>query len=156
MAIHPNILAWKIPRAKEPGGLQSMGLQRVGHYWVSDHLCIHGVGYPEKKAHGMLLGTLEALSMLGIVFIGYAHFCHCQRDVLGLFANLQKQSPLSWSPAGLALHVLPHENYKPPLSSLKMYCRFFFLIRKMRQIHSRRSGKFRKAQQTQESIPPQR
>ena len=26
-----SILAWKIPRTEEPGGLPSMGLQRVGH-----------------------------------------------------------------------------------------------------------------------------
>ena len=31
MAMHPSILAWKIPWIEEPGGLQSMGLQRVGH-----------------------------------------------------------------------------------------------------------------------------
>ena len=31
MATHSSILAGKIPRAEEPGGLQSMGLQRVGH-----------------------------------------------------------------------------------------------------------------------------
>ena len=31
MAIHSNILAWRIPWTEEPGGLQSMGLQRVGH-----------------------------------------------------------------------------------------------------------------------------
>ena len=30
MATHFSILAWKIPWAEEPGGLQSMGLQRVG------------------------------------------------------------------------------------------------------------------------------
>ena len=29
MATHCSILAWKIPWMKEPGGLQSMGLQRV-------------------------------------------------------------------------------------------------------------------------------
>ena len=27
----PSILAWEIPWAEEPGGPQSMGLQRVGH-----------------------------------------------------------------------------------------------------------------------------
>ena len=27
MAIHSNILAWKIPRTEEPGGLQSVGSQ---------------------------------------------------------------------------------------------------------------------------------
>ena len=31
MAIHSSILAWEIPGPEEPGGLQSMGLQRVGH-----------------------------------------------------------------------------------------------------------------------------
>ena len=30
MATHPNILAWEIPWTEEPGGLQPMGLQRVG------------------------------------------------------------------------------------------------------------------------------
>ena len=31
MATHSSILAWKIPWTGEPGGLQSMGLQRVRH-----------------------------------------------------------------------------------------------------------------------------
>ena len=31
MATHSNIHAWKIPWTEEPGGLQSMGSQRVGH-----------------------------------------------------------------------------------------------------------------------------
>ena len=31
MAIHSSIIAWKIPWTEEPGRLQSMGSQRVGH-----------------------------------------------------------------------------------------------------------------------------
>ena len=31
MATHSSILAWKIPWTEESDGLQSMGLQRVGH-----------------------------------------------------------------------------------------------------------------------------
>ena len=31
MATHCSILAWRIPWTEEPGGLQSLGLQRVGH-----------------------------------------------------------------------------------------------------------------------------
>ena len=31
MATHSSILAWRIPRTEEPGGLQSMESQRVGH-----------------------------------------------------------------------------------------------------------------------------
>ena len=33
MTTHSNILAWKMPWTKDPGGLQSMGLQRVWHGW---------------------------------------------------------------------------------------------------------------------------
>ena len=32
MATHSSILAWRISWMEEPGGLQYMGLQRVGHY----------------------------------------------------------------------------------------------------------------------------
>ena len=31
MATHSSILAWRIPWTKDPGGLQSMGSQRIGH-----------------------------------------------------------------------------------------------------------------------------
>ena len=31
MAIHSGTIAWKIPRTEEPGRLQPMGSQRVGH-----------------------------------------------------------------------------------------------------------------------------
>ena len=32
MTTHSSILAWRIRRTEEPGGLQSMGSQRVGHH----------------------------------------------------------------------------------------------------------------------------
>ena len=31
MVLHSSILAWRIPWTEEPGGLQFMGSQRVGH-----------------------------------------------------------------------------------------------------------------------------
>ena len=41
MATHSSTLAWKIPWMEEPGRLQSMGLQRVGHDWpTSPHLMV--------------------------------------------------------------------------------------------------------------------
>ena len=36
MVTHSSILAWRIAWTEEPGGLQSTGLQRVGHH-VSEH-----------------------------------------------------------------------------------------------------------------------
>jgi len=35
MAPHSSTLAWKVPWAEEPGGLQSMGSWRVGHDWAT-------------------------------------------------------------------------------------------------------------------------
>ena len=34
MAAHFSVLAWRIPRKEEPGGLQFMGSQRVRHDWA--------------------------------------------------------------------------------------------------------------------------
>ena len=35
LATHSSTLAWRIPWREEPGKLQSMGLQRVGHNWAT-------------------------------------------------------------------------------------------------------------------------
>ena len=38
MATHSSFLAWRIPWTEEPGELQSMGSQRVGHARLSTHV----------------------------------------------------------------------------------------------------------------------
>ena len=40
IATHFSMLVWRTPRTEQPGGLQSMGSQRVGHDW-SDFTCMH-------------------------------------------------------------------------------------------------------------------
>ena len=40
MATHSSILAWSIPWTEEPGGLQSMESQRVGHNRATSHTYI--------------------------------------------------------------------------------------------------------------------
>ena len=53
MATHSSILAWKILWTEEPGGLQFMGLQRVGHNWVTNtftSLFIALVDWPKKTS----------------------------------------------------------------------------------------------------------
>ena len=37
MATHSSILSWEIPWTEEPGGLQSMGSQRVAHNLATEH-----------------------------------------------------------------------------------------------------------------------
>ena len=40
VATHSSILAWKIPRTEEPGGLQSTGSQRLGHNLATEQQII--------------------------------------------------------------------------------------------------------------------
>ena len=42
MATCSGIPAWNIPQTEEPGGLQSVGLQRVRHNWVTEYV---GIGH---------------------------------------------------------------------------------------------------------------
>ena len=42
MATHSSILAWRVPWSVEPGGLQSIGLQRVGHDRAPMHARVPG------------------------------------------------------------------------------------------------------------------
>ena len=47
MAAHSSVLTWRIPWTEEPGGLQSMGSQRVGHNWVTNtHTHTHNLQLP--------------------------------------------------------------------------------------------------------------
>ena len=39
MALHSNILAWKVSWTQEPGGLQSIGSQTIRHNWATNTLC---------------------------------------------------------------------------------------------------------------------
>ena len=46
-ATNSSILAWRIPWVEEPGGLQSMRSQRVGHYGKTEHSRNYGLIFPE-------------------------------------------------------------------------------------------------------------
>ena len=52
-ATHFSTLTWKIPWTEEPGGLQSMGLQRVGHHWTTTTTIIHILAGP-GEFHGKM------------------------------------------------------------------------------------------------------
>ena len=63
MATHSSILDWEIPWTEEPGGLESKGLQRVRHDWVSTQArtaCGISVPWPGK---GPVFPVLEVRSL---------------------------------------------------------------------------------------------
>ena len=57
---HSRALAWRTPWTEEPGGLQSMGSQRVGHDWVTS-LSLSCFGYLPKKASRLYLNVKKSV-----------------------------------------------------------------------------------------------
>ena len=55
MATHSSILAWRIPWTEKPGRVQSMGLQRVGHDWVTNHTHTWTIYYHHSERIGASL-----------------------------------------------------------------------------------------------------
>ena len=73
MATHPSFLAWRIPWTEEPGGLQSMGSQRVGHDWTTKHStalihCMHTPQFIYPCIHRWTHG-LSHLWLLWIILL---------------------------------------------------------------------------------------
>ena len=75
MATHSSILAWRIPWAEEPGGLQCMESQRVGHDWATNtHTHTHTCPLPLWGSRTRRLHCLCCVPHPDPV---------CQGDVLG-------------------------------------------------------------------------
>ena len=78
MAPHFSTLAWKVPWTEEPGGLQSMGSLRVGHYWATS-LTFHFHALEKEMAtHSSILawripGTEESSGLLSMGSHGVRH-----------------------------------------------------------------------------------
>ena len=65
MATHFSTLAWRIPWTEEPGRLESIGSQRVGHNW-SDLACMQVWNYPRDLAGEDDVLLPEVLAILGL------------------------------------------------------------------------------------------
>ena len=60
MATHSSILVWEIAWIKEPGGLQSMGSQKVGHNWaINTYICVLYVYLEFSTVTGLGLGRIS-------------------------------------------------------------------------------------------------
>ena len=75
MATHSSILAWEIPWTEEPGGLQSMESQRVGHDIVTEHA--HTYHLPSR------VSPPTCFTVVGILIIlSYSHGLSSARNHL--------------------------------------------------------------------------
>ena len=77
MATHSSILAWRIPWTEEPGGLQSTGLQRVGH----------------NRAFTFTLKILRAITKVSVIVKCYWHcYCHSEKRFLTKVSYRRKRT----------------------------------------------------------------
>ena len=69
MATHSCILAWRIPWTEEPGGLPSMGSQRIGHDWAIKHST--GVQWRTSEPQNIFI---RCCWILELQYAGIIHF----------------------------------------------------------------------------------
>ena len=69
MATHSSILGWRIPWIEEPGGLQSIGSQRVRHDW-SDLACTHYMSDTFKGSIQKWTKRQKFLLCMQLIFYG--------------------------------------------------------------------------------------
>ena len=68
MTTHSSILCWEILWTEEPGGLQSMGLQRVRHDLATEHSHTHACAHTHTHTHYFAL----AANLLHVI-IGFSY-----------------------------------------------------------------------------------
>ena len=83
MVTHSSILAWKIPwTEEEPGRLQSMGSQRVGHNWAIEHLLGLKVAFFKilscVQTHFCIIFPFGGILLDGWIYfsIKFSHICY--------------------------------------------------------------------------------
>ena len=109
MATHSSILAWRIPRTKEPGGLQSTGSQRVRHDW-SDLAHIYSI---------YIIVCVHTQSLSHVQFLAIPRAIACQAplsmgDSPGKNTSVGCCAPLQG--------IIPTQGWNPPLPHL-LHCR---------------------------------
>ena len=113
MATHSSILSWETPQTEEPGGLQSLGSQRVGHDWVTNTLTFGQIYF-----HNDLEGKVQILRLFRFLLWNTAGWKDLQTMVqLLLFLLL----PQFCARRGLIRHV--REPHPAHLNSICIICK---------------------------------
>ena len=71
MAAHSSILVWRIPWTEEPGGVQSMGLQRAGHDWATNTFTFHFLSFTYLKSYLILKSNHFSYFYSGVHKVGW-------------------------------------------------------------------------------------
>ena len=68
MATHSNILAWEIPWTEQPDGLQSIGLQRVGHNLATEQQQQRDSGFVSTLCHRLSMSKVASVMFFAILW----------------------------------------------------------------------------------------
>ena len=114
MATHSSILAWRISWTEEPGSLQSMGSQRVGHNWATNthahththtHTHTHSLTHSHcnLSQHFSLLGQYQTIQkpLESSVLTGYLWDLPTSQNAGLLQVGDSMASETSWGPRNL-------------------------------------------------------
>ena len=82
MTTHSSILAWRIPWTEEPGRLQSMGLQRVGHDWARMPCPCHNWYHMACVFAGLISLSVMSSSFIHVVANGRISFFFTANNVV--------------------------------------------------------------------------
>ena len=96
MTPHSSILAWRSPMDRGAGGLWSMGLQRVGHDWVTKHTHtkekvnkdIENLKNTVKQQHNSIIGNYRTKHLHIHFFLGAHETFFKTNQILGDKTNL--------------------------------------------------------------------
>ena len=123
MATHSSILAWRISWTEEPVRLQSMGLQRVRHDWVSKH---SNILYIYNKYNKHLCNEKSITDRICfILFLAFLYpfvlvclwyntnsriflYFFLVFDRICVSVGMFGPSPLIWRPCAFSLYFLPY------------------------------------------------
>ena len=92
VSTHPSVLAWRTPWKMNPAGLKSMGMQRVGHNWVTfTHWLTQGMG--ESGLYKLSWEESRPTSLLAQMAAEVA-WCWCWSCLA--ISKLWQNTSLSW------------------------------------------------------------
>ena len=147
IATPSSILAWRVPRTEEPGGLQSTGSQRVGHDWVTNTFTFASWFPP---ANSVLEEKLSPqLNVINFCFAGWGQLTlphiFFSPHWSGLADRLLLQMVMKVSDGSLQWHLdtvlfNPHNNSYGggPIPTLQMRKLSFKKLRQFAQDHTAR------------------
>ena len=104
MATHSSVLAWRIPWTEKPGGLQSMGSQRVRHNWTTKCMCarVHARTHTHTHTHSVKTVNLPACEKVETTpDRSITQTEECPQEHEGFLPEWQARGPCS----GLPVHL---------------------------------------------------